>query len=147
MLIYLQLYIIQKIPLFVFLIMAVISILSIISRGNSFGRSVWPIPSLITYCTCRADTYFFRGSFSKGKSEIIVTDTTLWVKFPILPFDSTADYITRGAIMLNTTGEECAPDICLFNHIYSDSVFLLTPDGLNLTLFCVRANMRRLWKM
>ena len=52
-----------------------------------------------------------------------------------------------GAIMLNTTGEECAPDICLFNHIYSDSVFLLTPDGLNLTLFCVRANMRRLWKM
>lgn len=34
--------------------------------------------------------------------------------------------------MLNTTGEECAPDICLFNHIYSDSVFLLTPDGLKL---------------
>ena len=105
----------------------------IYNKQGKFLREISLADSEFNYLLhMRSDTYFFRGSFSKGKSEIIVTDTTLRVKFPILPFDSTADYITRGAIMLNTTGEECAPDICLFNHIYSDSVFLLTPDGLKL---------------
>ena len=105
----------------------------IYNKQGKFLREISLADSEFNYLLhMQGDTYFFRGSFSKGKSEIIVTDTTLRVKFPILPFDSTADYITRGAIMLNTTGEECAPDICLFNHIYSDSVFLLTPDGLKL---------------
>ena len=45
-------------------------------------------------------------------------------------FNPTADYVTRGGIMLTTSVEECGPELCLFNHVYSDSVFLLTPDGL-----------------
>lgn len=61
-----------------------------------------------------------------------MTDTALRVKSSILPFDSTADYITRGATMLNSSIKACSPDLCLFNHINSDSVFLLTPDGLKL---------------
>ena len=59
-----------------------------------------------------------------------MSDTALQVKSSILPFNPTADYVTRGGIMLTTSVEECGPELCLFNHVYSDSVFLLTPDGL-----------------
>lgn len=57
-------------------------------------------------------------------------DMMLWVKFFILFFDLMVDYIIWGVIMLNIIGEECVFDICLFNYIYSDSVFFLIFDGL-----------------
>lgn len=105
----------------------------IYNKQGKFFREINLADSEFNYLLhMQGDSYFFRGSFSKGKSEVIVTDTALRVKSSILPFDSTADYITRGATMLNSSIKACSPDLCLFNHINSDSVFLLTPDGLKL---------------
>lgn len=103
----------------------------IYNKEGKLFREINLVDSELNYLLhAKGDTYFCSGSFSKGKSEIIVSDTALQVKSSILPFNPTADYVTRGGIMLTTSVEECGPELCLFNHVYSDSVFLLTPDGL-----------------
>ena len=103
----------------------------IYNKEGKLFREINLVDSELNYLLhAEGDTYFCSGSFSKGKSEIIVSDTALQVKSSILPFNPTADYVTRGGIMLTTSVEECGPELCLFNHVYSDSVFLLTPDGL-----------------
>ena len=103
----------------------------IYSKEGKLFREINLVDSELNYLLhAEGDTYFCSGSFSNGKSEIIVSDTALRVKSSILPFDPTDDYVTRGGIMLTTSVQRCGPKLCLFNHIYSDSVFLLTPDGL-----------------
>ena len=103
----------------------------IYSKEGKLFREINLVDSELNYLLhAEGDTYFRSGSFSNGKSEIIVSDPALRVKYSILPFDQTEDYVTRGGIMLTTSVQRCGPKLCLFNHIYSDNVFLLTPDGL-----------------
>lgn len=102
----------------------------IYSKEGKLFREINLVDSELNYLLhAEGDTYFCSGSFSNGKSEIIVSDTALRVKSSILPFDPTDDYVTRGGIMLTTSVQRCGPKLCLFNHIYSDSVFLLTLTG------------------
>ena len=147
MLIYLRLYIIQKIPLFVFLIMAVISILFIISRGNFSGRSVWPIPSLITYCTCRAILISFVAVSVKANQKLLWRIRRCGWSFPFCLLIR-RPIILHGEPLCWIPLEKSAPltFVCLITFIAIVFFSWLLMDW-NLTLFCVRANMRRLWKM